>query len=280
MEIDVDERVGRAYFGRGLVDHELAELNAGVIDTARLQRDLMSLSPSLLATQFPPIGLTSSIPNAAVCLEDMALTLGEAEYALRQAMLALHVFRNHNPVEPMAVSMAKFYVSDLAMRLYAAGEHAAAAILDILGRSEKELEREKQISRQSKVAAFLKREMATHPLTTIGRILGECPEFFSTLDFRAKLTHHQPPTVAGIGMVHRRQASRWKRKEEKSAKGTTVWQLRVGGGDPPETTVDQILRNAERGFSCFCEYAELLVDHYFEVLRSHGIELERAKSET
>jgi hypothetical protein len=282
MTIEIAHEVGLAYFGRGLTDEEFADLRGKVIDTTELQHDVILLNPSVLSMRFPRTGPGASVPNAAVCLEDMAFTLGDAEYALQQAYLALHVFRKCDAIEPLAVSMARFYVSDVAMRLYGAGEHAAAAILDILGISEKDLAdsgtRTKGASRQSKVAGFLKRERSTDPLTTIGETLRNCPEFLKTLNYRGKLTHHQPTTLAGVGIVYRRQASRWKRSETKE--GGAVWQVSVGGGDAPETTVDQVLQDAQRALVCFHAYATALVNHYFQVLESHGITIDRDKRET
>jgi hypothetical protein len=121
----------------------------------------------------------------------MAITAGEAEYALRQAILALHVYRKHDPIEQIAVSMARFYVSAAAMRLYA-GEHASSAILDILGLSEGDLasgKGAKRTSLQAKLAMFLKQNEPTHEITIAGNVLGNCPEWFKTLQYRGRLTH-------------------------------------------------------------------------------------------
>jgi hypothetical protein len=47
MDVTTDPTVGLAYFGRGLTAEEFAELQGRIVDTASLQRDVMSLDRHL-----------------------------------------------------------------------------------------------------------------------------------------------------------------------------------------------------------------------------------------
>lgn len=265
----------RLYFGRGLNADELDEIFKLVRDTSELQGRVVEWSPTFMAMGFPPGSNVPDLPNAAVCFQDMVWALGEAEYALRQGLVALAVFRQKVSVEPLAVTQASFYQSDVASRLYAAGEHVAAGICDTIGVSERDLDlgkKEKRVSRQSKLAGYLRAKFdGKHPLVLAGEKLAGNPEWFSVTGYRAQAVHAQPPTLAGVGITYRRGQKRW--HEVKRPDGSVkAHVLSVGGGDPPAATIDDLLRDASIALTAFCDYATSVLD-YFET------EVERHRSD-
>lgn len=264
--------VGRLYFARGLNQDELEAIFKPVPDTSELQLRVVEWSPTFMAMGFPPGSDVPDLPNAAVCFQDMVYALGEAEYALRQGFIALAVFRQKVSSEPLAVTQASFYQSDVASRLYAAGEHVAAGICDTIGVSERDLDlgrKEKRVSRQSKLARYLSARLdGKHPLVVAGEKLAGHPEWFSATGYRGQSVHAQPPTLEGVGITYRRGQKRW--QEVKRPDGTVkAHVLSFGGGDPPAATIDVLLRDAAVALTAFCEYARSVLDYFESEVERH-----------
>ena len=271
-----------AYVGRGLSSEELKPVLQGVPDTSLLQTRVLALSPTFIAMRFPPGSKTPSIPNAAVCFSDMVEALVEAQYALGQGLISLAVYRQKAPFEPGAVSQASFYLSDVASRLYSAGEHVAAGICDTLGISESDLDsgkREKRVSRQSKLAKYLRRQLpADHTLVKAGAVLAAHSEWFLISEYRSKSVHSQSPTLAGLGITYQRGKQRWTTVVRED--GSAVRPISVGGGDAPLAALDDLLAKASTALQAFVVYAATVVEFYCFQLSQHGIKYDPATGTT
>ena len=125
---------------------------------------------------FPP---GSKIPIAAVCLQDVTSTLQEVKHALFEALAYILWYRERKnpPNEHLAIFFGRFYADDATLRLYAAGEHLAEAIVCMLEIDKESLRKyrktgrpDDQGSQQSAVGKVLKAEMSSHPIT--GAIFG------------------------------------------------------------------------------------------------------------
>jgi hypothetical protein len=271
------------YFGRGLSSDELKLVLQSVPDTSVLQRRVLGLSPSFIAMRFPPGSKLASIPNAAVCFTDMTDSLSDAQYALGQGLISLAVYRQRVPFELGAVWLASFYLSDLASRLYSAGEHIAAGICDTLGISDSDLNSgkpEKRVSRQSKLARYVTRQLQPdHPLVIAGLVLADHPEWFLISEYRSKSVHSEPPTLAGLGVTYQRGKQRWTTvtRDDGSMAGH---QISVGGGDEPLADIDDLLAKATTALKAFVDYATTVVEFYCSQLSQHGIDYDPATGTT
>jgi len=180
-------------------------------------------------------------------------------------------------------TQASFYLSDVASRLYSAGEHISAGICDTLGISESDLDpdkREKRVSRQSKLAKYVSRHLPEdHPLAGAGKVLAGYPEWFLIAEYRSKSVHSQPPTLAGLGITYQRDRQRWTTtfRQDGSVAGH---QISVGGGDPPIADIDDLLAKATTALRAFVDYAAAVVEFYFSQLSHHGIKYDPAAGTT
>jgi hypothetical protein len=149
---------------------------------ARVERELpyvddvrttsLGLQPDFISIGFPP---KSDIPIAAVCLQDATSMLEEARYALLEALehIVWHREKREPPNESDAVFFGKFYADDAALRIYAAGEHLANAIVNMLEIKEQlqEFKRQKLakkkrvVSEQANVGIYLIENEPNHKIT-------------------------------------------------------------------------------------------------------------------
>ncbi len=116
---------------RGLLDEvTLTSISHQLPPIEDLEKIVLRLSPDFISIKFKP---DSTIPIAAVCLQDTINTLAEAHYALHEVLA--HKIWYLEKVEPKneaaAVFFSRFYTDDIALRLYSAGEHLAEAIVDM-----------------------------------------------------------------------------------------------------------------------------------------------------
>lgn len=187
----------------------------------------------------------STIPSASVCLNDALSTLEEARFALVEGFRKVTHYRSKSPPnEPAAVFFGKFYGADVALRLYAAGEHMANAILRMLAILEGDLApyRKGRISLQAAVADFMLTQKPEHSVSNIIRKLGTSGEWKRTVDYRNLWVHEQAPLVHGMGLAFKRDKQAY-HKISYGSRTHYVWT--IGGGDKPEISVDELL-----GFVC------------------------------
>jgi hypothetical protein len=257
---------------RGRVDKKTAAAIAAKLrDLQSVQQLVLTMSPDFISARFAH---DSTVPQASVCLNDAMAALGEASYATFEAEAHLIWYRQlskTSPNEPAAVFFGRFYAADVALRLYAAGEHLASAIVDMLEITNSQLApfRKKRVSLQSTVADFMRKRMQSHLLTKRVIALGTSKEWQKAMDYRSSWVHDQPPTVAGLGHVFERK-KRWTRVEQN---GSVLYTLGVGGGDPPKYTIDQIIAFVEPALNAFAGTFIAVVDFYQALLAKNGIKM-------
>jgi len=250
---------------RGLLDAEtLSEIAVPLPDIEQLQKDVLLLSPDMISAIF---GHDSTVPVAAVCLQDATAVLAEARYALHEVFahriwyLEKSVKRN----EEAATFFGRFYADDAALRLYSAWVHLTEAItlmLQIDRQKSKKYKQEKvekyQTKKQAMLIEFLRQEEPKHPITQTVIELDNSPEWQNTMNYRNRWVHEQPPTIEGLGLVWRRR-QRWKRIENK---GKIQYVLGIGGGDKPEHSVDDLIGFVQPSLSKFACTLKVVLDYY------------------
>lgn len=251
---------------RGLLGKEtLTEINKLLPDLTWLQRtSVLILAPDIISWKFPP---ESTIPIASVCLRDAVNTLADATYALHEvfAHRKWYLEKRDPPIEDAAIHFSRYYADDVALRLYAAGEHLANAILAMLEIDRQVLKPYKvdKGSLQAAVGQYMKKQQPQHPIAELIWTLKESEEWGMTRKYRDTWVHEQPPTVEGMGIVYERR-KRWERTE------TTIG-LRGGGGDKPQYSVEEIIRFVNRALFLFADTLTAVVQFYIGTLRERGI---------
>ena len=209
----------------------------------------------------------SDVPVAAACLYDGFHVLNEARHALHEVFAHRIWYRekSETPNEEAAIVFCRFYVTDVAFRLYTAAEHLANAIIFMLEITDHQLEkyRECRTSQQSIVGNFLVKEKPHHPVTAAVRSLAESQDWKDAMNYRNNWVHEQPPTVQGLGITYRR-TRRWRPTDE-------GYQLGIGGGDEPEYSIDDLLRFIRPVLFRFAETMTTVVQFYVGLLKKHGI---------
>lgn len=230
----------------------------------------LTLTPDFISTKFKSKP-ESTVPIAAVCLQDAFDTLFAARYALGElyAHRIWYQEESENPNEVEAVFFSRFYAEDTALRLYSAGEHLANAIVFMLEISDQQLDKYKthKTSQQSIVGSFLTTEKPNHPATKAVVKLAQLQEWNDTITYRNRLVHEQPPTIKGLGIVYKRSI-RWK----VSGSGRE-YRLEIGGGDEPEYSIDDLLGFIKPALFAFTDTMTTIVEYYIELLNQHGIQL-------
>lgn len=269
----MDNALELAYFGRGLAADRLAAINGTLPDTRAFRVATLTLEPNFIATQCPPGSGLDRLPTAAICLQDTALSLSEARYAEAQASISLEIWRSPGASNRVGVAQAQYYSADATHRLYAAGEHLAEAILCLRGLEKSTLNagrKDKAVSLQARVAKHLRAERPDDPITVAVVTLGEMEEWQRSAQYRGDSVHDQAPILEGIGNTFDRKVARW--RPFYGTDGTLRGhQVSVGGGDPHETTADDVLSNAIAATNGLLEVAALVLDEYVATLQKIGV---------
>ena len=195
---------------RGLLGKKLLKEIANQLpDIRQLNLDILSYGPELVSFRFPP---DSTIPVASVCLHDAFHMLADARHAFHEILAhrAWYLEKRETPIERTAIHFTRFYADDVALRLYAAGEHLANAIIDMLEIKTPSLipYKKKRISRQIIVWEYIKREEPAHAITRAVEKLAQSQEWLATLKYRNDWVHGKPPIIKGLGIQYERR-KRW-----------------------------------------------------------------------
>jgi hypothetical protein len=200
---------------------------------------------------------TSGIPLAAVCLNDAYYMVAEARYALLEGFRNVEHYRGKQPSNGLTAAwMGQYYASDVALRLYAAGEHLANAIMQMLKIDRLELKRYEKggkkgrASHQAVVARFLKAQMPSHSISTAVDNLGMSVAWAKTVEYRNLWVHAQPPLISGMGLAYQRGKKYWSEFTDIGSRG---YELRIGGGDKPELSVDELLEGVREASCTFMD---------------------------
>ncbi len=255
---------------RGMLpDRELTQIEKELIPVIPLRERALAMAPDLISASFPA---TSEVPVAAVCFQDATRVLCECRTALYECYTHGIYYRQYKspPQESTATSMEQFFLSDLALRLYPAGEHLASAIIFALEITEADLARYKngRASIQLVVGNYLINEQPKSLVTQAIRKLAASREWKLAMKYRGEYVHDQPPSVEGLGIWYKRQP-RWTR--DPSAKKMT---LALGSGDKPDYSTERVREFLEKGFSCLVQAAGECIGCFERELRSKNVQLQ------
>lgn len=233
-------------------------------DVIEIRKATLQLQPDFISLQYPP---GSRIPIASVCLQDVTSTLEEVRHALFEALAYILWYRERNdpPNDHLAVFFGRFYLDDAALRLYAAGEHLAEAIVCMLEIDKDGLRKYRKTGRpddlgsqQSALGKFLKAEMSAHPITKAISELINSTEWLPTIKYRDVWVHRKPPIVEGMGISY-------ERRNRLKVSDTGVW-VSLGGGDAPEYTVDQLIALVRPAALQFTQTATQVIEYYIRMV--------------
>jgi hypothetical protein len=192
------------------------------------------------------------------CLSDAGYRLQEVRLGLHESYACMAWYREEAPqhAEFEAILTSKFYVDHIAMLLYAAAEDIAAFVLRFLECEDdffkfaQGLKNARVTSNAAKVGMFMRQHFADHDITNIIFTLHRTPQWDQALEYRNKWVHEQPPLVAGLGI-------QFNRLSRISEDGTSI---SLGGGAPPEYTIDQLLEIVHQATTAFVTCFSRLID--------------------
>jgi hypothetical protein len=258
---------------RGQISTEkLNDIGQKLPSLSEVMRIVRILSPDTISLKCGP---KSRVPIAAVCLNDTLSTLGEAKYALREAYAHEVWYQEESqpPNELTSNYFIRFYCDDVTLRLYAAGEHLAHAILAMIPTNRNILKkyRTKRISLAASLGKYLMLHRPKHSITKSVARLAESNDWKRTLEYRGLWVHEQPPLVSGFGIQWRRNV-RW---EEINVEGTVTGHRLYGGGsgDKPGLSVQELRTFVVGAFSLFVEVFNEVLQFYMKVLSRKRIRL-------
>lgn len=223
---------------RGKLDRETAaSIENQVPAVNELRKIALGLHPAMISMQCP---VGSRLPVAAVCFHDATSTLQEVRYALFEALAHLWWYREHQnpPNDPLAIFFGRFYIDDVALRLYATGEHLANAIISMLEISSNDLKSHRtatagQGSEQAVVGRYLIAEKPNHPITIAIVNLITGTKWLDAINYRNEWVHSKPPILSGSGIE-------FERRNRLQVWGDAVG-VTLGGGDEPRYSIDDLV---------------------------------------
>ena len=225
-----------------------------------LQKEALSLSPDFLSINLPH---DSTIPLASVCFMDAIQSLQECRYALIKAITDKRKYEEESNIET-SIFMQRFYYSDLAFRLYSSAEDVATAVINMLEIKDDVLSpyRKKYTSLQRIIGNYLIEKEENASVTKSILKLRNSTDWGKAMDYRNACVHEQHPTLQGEGMVYKR-AIKWKISGKKAT-------LSVGGGDVPDTAIEEIGNFLYPAFLLFTEEIKNIFMCYKNILINKG----------
>lgn len=252
-----------------VIDKETyAQANQKLPDIDQLEKQILQLSPDFISINIEP---DSDLPVATACFQDIRTTLAETRYALLESLAhkTWYLEKTNPPNELYAVFFSRFYADDAALRLYAAAEHLAKAVVYILNIDDNKIKSNRSGSRFVTVRGILLKEQPKHPITVAIDTLYKSKEWKSTVKYRNSWVHQQPPLVEGLGVVFKRER-RWKRSETGKSYTLGVG----GGGDKAQYSIDDLLGFICPALSKFIDKLTIVVDFYTAELNKRGITIQ------
>jgi hypothetical protein len=246
---------------RGKLDKETAikvEESLPSIHDVRIAT--LNFRPEIISIGFPP---KSTIPIAAVCLQDATSSLEEVRYALFESLAHITWYREKSQPsnESLAIFFGKFYVDDTALRMFAVREHLAEAITSILGFTKQDLMDFRKNIRSDKltnIGRSLKSKSPNHPLANIVCQLTESDDWIKTMNYRNRWVHNKPPIIKGLGIDY-------ERKNRLVITSNSIG-VTFGNGDEPEFSIDELLTFVKSAFSLLTKTTISIVDYYTDYL--------------
>jgi hypothetical protein len=249
---------------RGLLGKKLLkEIAKQLPDIKQLNIDILSYTPELVSFRFTP---DSTIPVASVCLHDAFYMLADASYAFHEILAhrAWYLEKRETPVERTAIHFTRFYADDVALRLYAAGEHLANAIINMLEIKKQDLipYEKKRTSKQVIVWKYLEREDPAHTITQAVKKLALSKELLATLSYRNDWVHGKPPIIKGLGIQYERR-KRWEISDKRIG-------LSGGGGDKPKYSDEDLINMVKPALFVFAEVLTDITAWYVQLVESRS----------
>ena len=264
---------------RGMLDDsDLEKIYQETPDLSNLQDMVRDLPSDVISLHFPP---KSDVQEVPAIFHDIIHTLAYAAYALREVFAhQIWYLEKKDPPNKMAAAFfGRFYADDAALRLCSAGEqYLVDAIKKMLEISDEQLvpyrkkrkkkyKREKinprEITKLEIVGDFLSARKTVYPFTEAITSLTDSKEWKTTVDYRNRWVHEQPPTVAGMGIVYKR-GERWKPLPNGR------YTLGIGGGDKPEYSVEDLIGFVKPAMFKFTDTLTSVVKFYTELLKDAG----------
>lgn len=251
---------------RGKLDKETAaKVEDELPDVYAVRCSSLELNPDMISIGFP---VGSSIPIAAVCLQDATSVLQEARYALLEALAHLAWYREKSdpPNEHLALFFGKFYADDVALRLYAAAEHLANAIVNILDIEIKiaDFKKSAQLgvsSQQAIVGKYLAKSQPTHEITKAILTLRDSKDWKKTRDYRDVWVHGKPPIMKGLGIEY-------ERRNRLIVTHNTVG-VTFGSGDEPTHSVDELVAFTKTSIHLLTEVTKQITEYFITFLNKN-----------
>lgn len=212
-------------------------------------------------------GPKSKLPIARVCIQDAVNVACQAEYALEQAYAYLIWFQKECPDAPKeseAHHYSRFYADDGVLRLFSAAEHLSNFIVALLNISDDDLKpyRKSNGALAASVGKYLRKQEPNNPITDMVNCL-HSDEWELLRKYRNDWVHNKPPILDSPGMDYRRR-NRW----------VTIGEAKMvalGGRQPPDQTLDNLLEKMSKASKDFSEALSKLTDIFFIELESIGI---------
>lgn len=246
--------------------------------SARIEKELpnvldvrtasLNLQPDLISMGFPQ---GSTVPIATVCLQDTTSALEEARYALLEALahIVWHRQKSEPSNETAAVFFGKFYADDAALRMYAAGEHLANAIINMLGIHKEvsdfkklKLAKSKNVtSKQAIVGNYLIANCPKHKITRAIVRLKESDDWNKTRKYRDDWVHGKPPIISGMGIGYQRR--------NRLIVSVGSIGISVGGGDQAQYSVDNLLAFMKPALFLLTDTVTEIVKYYIDFLNKN-----------
>jgi hypothetical protein len=244
-------------------------INGCLPDLGSRVEQIYQLSPDVLSYGFHP---DSEVPIAVPCLMDALQTITAARYALFECLAHGAYYRTvvSPPIEMSAISFERFYVDDVAHRLYAAAEHIANGLIFMLQITDEELKEFKAgvTSQQAAVGHLLLTNYSSLAVSKSIGCLVKSTEWSAVKAYRDTVVHAQPPLVSGLGIVYKRKR-RWRTTPEGGR------YLAFGGGDAPDVETSALIRICEGALPALLAVWDASVNEFMEVsIRQGAVDLQ------
>lgn len=248
-----------------LDDATLSAIAQQLPDLEKIQGVALRLHPGFIAIKFKP---DSTIPTAAVCLQDASHTLSDARYAFHEALAHENWYLKSREIksEIAAIYFIRFYLDDVALRLYSAAEQLSEAIVYLLEIKADDLRpyKERMTSRQSILGNYLRDKLPNHKITGEILKLANSGEWREAIKYRNDCVHAQPPLLKGMGISYARK-QRWTTTDDGNS-----YQLGIGGGDEPKYSVEDLYGFIKPSLFMFTGIFSTVLDFYIAFLEQKG----------
>lgn len=173
------------------------------------------------------------------------------------------------PDERGAVFFGKFYADDAALRIYAAGEHLANAIVNMLEinkqvrefKKTKLAKRKNVLSQQAIVGNYLIEHEPDHEVTKAILKLKDSDDWKKTRKYRDDWVHGKPPIIEGMGIDY-------ERRNRLIVTANTIG-ISGGGGDAFQYSVNDLLGFMKPALFLLTETVTEIVEYYNEFLKQN-----------